>query len=676
MKRFTVIGLLAAMLVLGASFAQAAVVGPSAIRKQPWTAFGMGFSGDYHLPGQVVYNATAASSKWGGLLFNRTGADVYSVNGTLGIFNATGNTRVAKFGNSSYTGLLLDQLGPKNGVSGLLEWHGNFTGRAGALSTNDTMYIMPASDYSLMVGISNFTAGNLSSSNVEASRGVSLMVFAPMETASVTRKAKGLAGDWSVFSILTDTANKTTYRAGTLAMSADAGSAKWVGHDGYAGVSNTSSKSVSYNVGINARIFTVKNASITAPFPYMLSNATLASGNTTFVGVTSPAGTIGHVVGLTVGVKGGSVGSDSDFQNKLLKLVAAGTGRSSSSATGNATGYLAQMQVGSDLTVSSGNFTVLGDTLGATHSNHGGQTATVDMTGYSLSVGTRTMGDVQFRNVTIKDADGKAVMTFFGRWNSDKTFAVGVFNRSDTYSLGFIMPTGVASSYVGAASTAGAYWVAGNGTLGGSYTFGENEEVTMSVADMRDKCNLPASFTPLTGLKFFNASSTVLANAKIDGKSDNIYLTAAYTVTGLSGSIDDYALYKIVNATTTPYASLSTWTSRAFNRKDTWSPSIDGAWWIETGSSVLGGGSQLSPTTTYTIYSVIKNNGNYDMRADDTTGVVRVYDPQVLGTITTSSSSSSSSSGCVFNPAAGFGLEWLLLLLAPAIGIIRSRFKK
>jgi hypothetical protein len=91
---------------------------------------------------------------------------------------------------------------------------------------------------------------------------------------------------------------------------------------------------------------------------------------------------------------------------------------------------------------------------------------------------------------------------------------------------------------------------------------------------------------------------------------------------------------------------------------------------------VLGGGSQLSPTTTYTIYSVIKNNGNYDMRADDTTGVVRVYDPQVLGTITTSSSSSSSSSGCVFNPAAGFGLEWLLLLLAPAIGIIRSRFKK
>lgn len=57
-----------------------------------------------------------------------------------------------------------------------------------------------------------------------------------------------------------------------------------------------------------------------------------------------------------------------------------------------------------------------------------------------------------------------------------------------------------------------------------------------------------------------------------------------------------------------------------------------------------------------TIYAWIKDNGKYD--ADATPGTVA--DPGLLGS--SSDSSSSSSTGCVMNPDAGMGWEWMLLV--------------
>ncbi|MBG0776659.1 MAG: hypothetical protein H0S85_09540 [Desulfovibrionaceae bacterium] len=47
-----------------------------------------------------------------------------------------------------------------------------------------------------------------------------------------------------------------------------------------------------------------------------------------------------------------------------------------------------------------------------------------------------------------------------------------------------------------------------------------------------------------------------------------------------------------------------------------------------------------------------------------------------IGTPSSSDDDDDDFLGCVFNPAASFGLEWLLLLLAPALAVLRSRFRK
>ena len=65
----------------------------------------------------------------------------------------------------------------------------------------------------------------------------------------------------------------------------------------------------------------------------------------------------------------------------------------------------------------------------------------------------------------------------------------------------------------------------------------------------------------------------------------------------------------------------------------------------------------------------IKDNGAFD--ADPTPG--SVADPGYVSTLETSETTGSSSSGCMLNPGAGLGLEWLLMLLAPVLWLIRTR---
>lgn len=100
------------------------------------------------------------------------------------------------------------------------------------------------------------------------------------------------------------------------------------------------------------------------------------------------------------------------------------------------------------------------------------------------------------------------------------------------------------------------------------------------------------------------------------------------------------------------------------------SSATDGAFWItDANGNVMATADTLKANTVYTVNLGIKDGGSYDTDGS-ADGVIT--DPTVLGT----TSSSDSSSGCVFNPTQTFGLEWLLLMFAPLVGIIRSRFKK
>ncbi|WP_419784328.1 beta strand repeat-containing protein [Maridesulfovibrio sp.] len=96
-------------------------------------------------------------------------------------------------------------------------------------------------------------------------------------------------------------------------------------------------------------------------------------------------------------------------------------------------------------------------------------------------------------------------------------------------------------------------------------------------------------------------------------------------------------------------------------------PETDGKYKALTGDLTVG--------KDYYVWFNIKDNGNGDLNKN--AGLIT--DPIVAtttGTGSGTSTSSSSSSGCVFNPAAGFGLEWLMLMAAPMIAVIRNRFKK
>ncbi|MDK2955971.1 MAG: hypothetical protein PWQ57_1467 [Desulfovibrionales bacterium] len=666
MKRFTVIGLLAAMLVLGASFAQAADVPPSALSNQSWAVVGMGFSGNVTagvssaVPYKyVVYNSTTLHTPFGAFFFNASASNnVLRMNGTLGAYNGS-SIGTLNFFQEDY---VLNNMGPKKGVPGLIRAEANFTNGTvfGFGTSPDYLYIFAAPDYSLMVGIANVTAGNWSKSGGAKSRnGTSLLAMVQRNpAATVSAASKGLGGTWSLFSLQMDKDNKTAYRAGELTIASTGPGATWKGYDSKQAVSNAS---VSYNVDTDGRLFRVVNSSsISKPGAVIVNNATMDAYNKTFIGFEYS----GDNPSMTVATKGGVIGDASDFQNVYLKLVAAGTGKASASAAaGNGTATLMQMYLDGNAKVDgAGNMT----TLNAGPLARGGHTSTASIDGYTLNLGTRTIGGVQFRNFTILNSTGSGTgIEVFGRWNAEKTYFVGIWNKSgDSYQLAFAFPTASASSNFTKATNTAAYW--DNATLANTFTVnsGYNGEKTVQASTLISDYSLDSSFTPVTGVKYFNASSTVSPSAK-----NTIYFTGTYDISGIGGKLNTYRLYKLVNKT-------STLSNRVFNQKSVRSPAVDGAWWLEQSGTVLDSGSTLDPSVTYSLYFVIKDGGDYDLSKTSTT-TVQIQDPQVLGTITpTSSSSSSSSSGCVFNPAAGFGLEWLLLLLAPAIGIIRSRFKK
>lgn len=80
--------------------------------------------------------------------------------------------------------------------------------------------------------------------------------------------------------------------------------------------------------------------------------------------------------------------------------------------------------------------------------------------------------------------------------------------------------------------------------------------------------------------------------------------------------------------------------------------------------TAIPAGTQLMPV----VY--VLDNGPYDLSA--TAGTVQ--DPPIIGAaVGGGSSSSSGDSGCVMNPAATLSLDWLLMLLAPAMFFLRRR---
>jgi len=97
-----------------------------------------------------------------------------------------------------------------------------------------------------------------------------------------------------------------------------------------------------------------------------------------------------------------------------------------------------------------------------------------------------------------------------------------------------------------------------------------------------------------------------------------------------------------------------------------------GVFWMSTDAdkaTPLAKGTTLEKGVTYHFWFTVQDNSDYDLDKD----LKKIYDPvQPVA----STSSSGGGGGCVANPAATMGMEWLLMAFAPLLGIFRSRFKK
>ena len=108
-----------------------------------------------------------------------------------------------------------------------------------------------------------------------------------------------------------------------------------------------------------------------------------------------------------------------------------------------------------------------------------------------------------------------------------------------------------------------------------------------------------------------------------------------------------------------------------FNYIDSKTPASEGFFWITDGGNsdtLVDRNTILTGGRSYTINYSITDNGVFD--TDRSWG--SIADPVVPGI----SNATVGNTGCVLNPAGGFGLEWLLLAVLPMLVAVRSRFKK
>jgi len=299
------------------------------------------------------------------------------------------------------------------------------------------------------------------------------------------------------------------------------------------------------------------------------------------------------------------------------------------------------------------------------------QESSASLDGYVAAVAeTNDFKSLTQSNMTLTASNtAKLTGNFYGKFSAAKDYAVGIYQPADSneqmsgFGIAFLVPD---TAVVAPTSNGGADYQSNN-TIGTSVVNFVNNSTDYSGDDLRARwTSIPSSFVPVTPAVGFNSTIRGVTAKAISTSDESFYQTFQIEVTGLGGNVKALSLYKLMGDSTSS-------TKLAYASSVADGVRKDGYWWI---SDNANGGyrafdSDLEPTQSYFVNYVLKDNGLYDAMAGD--GAGQYLDPVVLGY---EIEDSSSSSGCVFNPAAGFGLEWLLLMLAPLVAVVRSRFKK
>ncbi|WP_027720759.1 hypothetical protein [Maridesulfovibrio zosterae] len=361
-----------------------------------------------------------------------------------------------------------------------------------------------------------------------------------------------------------------------------------------------------------------------------------------------------------------------DLTNRAYKMVYSGWG--SNHGSNNATQGIMAASFDENLNVRGGlvyNSPDGRDLAGPATFNE----VSVSLDGYAASVAeTNDFKSLTQSNMTLTASNtAKLTGNFYGKFSAAKDYAVGIYQPADGneevsgFGIAFLVPD---TAVVAPTAAAGKDYQS-NGTIVTDTTNYTqrfvNNSTDYSGDDIRARwTSIPSSFVPVTPAVGFNSTISGVSEFGFSKSDGSFYQTFQIEITGLGGNVKALSLYKLMGDSTSS-------TKLAYASSIADGIRKDGYWWI---SDNANGGyraldSDLEPTENYYVNYVLKDNGLYDAMAGD--GAGQYLDPVVLGY---EIEDSSSSSGCVFNPAAGFGLEWLLLMLAPLVAVVRSRFKK
>lgn len=726
-KQFTVLALTLALALIASS----AMASLTAINSS--IAGGANTDGaKYRVAGFQISNSTRYRAAFvpamitGNLTLIASSAGVYNVNQSLYVRN-TSLTSVNYI--RSKGGSIFDNVGPHGlkGFVGLKRLNATQSHVDGVLAGganrrglfNSTRYLAFSPSGTFFAAVDNATY-NASSTNVgprlNATNGT--MLFTGVHMVSGGKAATILAqGDvWYFYQILLNSTAKSSgaksligWREGSfqkISGSADPYTARVYWTDS---LNSTIRTAADFSIRTTAQggIRVYKSGTV------LLANGTM--DNSTKIIVGAGPDLVNGTMTYTIALKGASIMSQADFA-RGWNLLAAGAEGGNTTAANAAAGaskakrafnVMAVLAAQNDASSTVG-ASMVGKLLYANSSAHAGGKlieAPIDLAGeqakvmvstqaaassyssaaasvYTKSAVGQTNIAVKINNATRFGSPNIAAKDFAiirGRWlgASDGVFA-GIYLGNNTYNSVGIAVAMAKTAVAGDVSNASSASTNASGLIRWVQTFNGSERGAAGVKGInyygwtavQTRYGL-SGYTPLL-------TNWVTFNASVKGyDASKPVFTFNYPVSGLSiNKVSNLALLKINNSTLSPTAGAparGSSAAKAFSYAGS-KALVDGNWWLsETqGGAAVATDQPLNPMKTYYVTVAIADNGGYDL--NPTGGII--FDPSLLTSYVPAGSSSSSSTGCVFNPTAGFGLEWLLLLIAPALGIVRSRLKK
>ncbi len=683
MKRFTVLTVFALLLAFGVGQAMAgSITNWPVSMNNTWTVFGM-TSNASRTAGQGyigIINSSTVGDKNSNFKTYMTG-----YRQSLGNMSANATIMISKnlpggaADNYTSTGgtsqVYIDQAnGPSGYPRSLLYLNMNTTSLPGR-SGNGTMrlYMVPTSGYTAAFGLASRSINGSRLSNASnAIDGFTFLTMQPQNTLASSGTplaanrynfggANGLANSstWAFF-----TMGPGTLSAGKIVFNRSNGNA-------YVYALNNSVTPVigNYTTQLSTYAFGVRKGTSS-----LIENATLALSNSSFFGESS------NNTKLTIGLKDAIEGSASDWVSKTYNVVGVGfTKLNQTIAT------LGTISTDASSNFAYGNLTVYNKTaatqLGYTTIRPGGSAKVTYSRAtklFGVPLYSRTGG---MDNITIYNSTGYTT-SYLTLWEKNKKFGVGYSQESSASSKGSIVIFVPATPTLGAINGVS---MAGVSAMGGSKNITINtpslQSFTWAAEKKRYATTLTdTNFRPFGDARRFNATFTCSDTGAGTQHAAN-YTAFNYSFTGWGGPVANLGLYKLIRRVGKDYSAEATNATRQFSYANDGFGQSDGRWWVSTdaaGLNVLLSSQTLNPQSVYYVNFIVKDNNKATAGGYDGNYTAKfVTDPQVFGeNLIVAGTGSSSSTGCVFNPTAGFGLEWLLLLIAPALGIIRSRIKK